>query len=509
CVNTPGSFVCQCQPGFRAQAPACGGEPGSPLHHCSPGLRTPSFQQVFTAQLCPSALRSGVSSFHSVSRYEELIYVHGPLLGSCVSHVAGGCLITRVSYVDECLESPAVCGDGPALCENTLGSYKCVCPAGYQGNGTHCEDENECASGAHGCDPNARCGNIIGSYFCQCHQGFSGDGRSCYDIDECAMNNARCEHNCSNESGGYSCQCAAGFRLDQDGHNCTDVDECLALSGTCEHLCINTQGSFQCSCRAGYQLHIDAHTCVDIDECKLHNGGCSHSCSNTVGGHVCHCPPPLLLAIDNLTCSDVRSCKLRNGGCEHTCALTAEGRVRCSCRSGWKLDVDLRSCVDVNECGDFTNGGCEQLCANHPAVCDPPCNNYGVCIAPNSCDCPPGYPGPGCSGTNLGVNSAFLSRTLVLWALVSRFRLSGLCFSHVLPTVRPRWHLHALEQVSVPSGLDWSRLPHSCDHPLRAPLSTRSHLQSSQHLYLSRGHRRPALPKTVSFCRFKQEGWSC
>lgn len=21
---------------------------------------------------------------------------------------------------------------------------------------------------------------------------------------------------------------------------------------------------------------------------------------------------------------------------------------------------------DVNECGDFTNGGCEQLCANHP-----------------------------------------------------------------------------------------------------------------------------------------------
>lgn len=97
CVNTPGSFVCQCQPGFRAQAPACGGEPGSPLHHCSPGLGTPSFQQAFTAQLCPSALRSGVSSFHCVSRYEELIYVHGPLLGSCVSHVAGGCLVTRVS----------------------------------------------------------------------------------------------------------------------------------------------------------------------------------------------------------------------------------------------------------------------------------------------------------------------------------------------------------------------------------------------------------------------------
>lgn len=32
------------------------------------------------------------------------------------------------------------------------------------------------------------------------------------------------------------------------------------------------------------------------------------------------------------------------------------------------------------------------------AVCEPPCHNYGVCVAPNSCDCPPGYPGLGCSG---------------------------------------------------------------------------------------------------------------
>lgn len=39
--------------------------------------------------------------------------------------------------VDECLESPELC-DGQAVCENTLGSYKCVCQAGYRGNGSHC-----------------------------------------------------------------------------------------------------------------------------------------------------------------------------------------------------------------------------------------------------------------------------------------------------------------------------------------------------------------------------------
>lgn len=43
-----------------------------------------------------------------------------------------------VPDVDECAESPAVC-DGQGVCENTLGSYKCVCRPGYRGNGTHCE----------------------------------------------------------------------------------------------------------------------------------------------------------------------------------------------------------------------------------------------------------------------------------------------------------------------------------------------------------------------------------
>lgn len=47
-------------------------------------------------------------------------------------------LYISVPDVDECMKSPELC-DGQGVCENTLGSYKCICRPGYQGNGTHCE----------------------------------------------------------------------------------------------------------------------------------------------------------------------------------------------------------------------------------------------------------------------------------------------------------------------------------------------------------------------------------
>ncbi|KAG5849838.1 hypothetical protein ANANG_G00075950 [Anguilla anguilla] len=360
CVNTPGSFICQCQPGFRAETPACVGP------------------------VCPDY---------------------------------------RVCQdVDECKESPDVCA-GQGVCENTLGSYKCVCELGYRGNGTHCEDENECASGRHGCDPNARCGNVVGSYFCQCYQGYSGDGYSCFDVDECALNNGDCQQGCGNQLGGYRCLCQPGYQLSLDRHNCTDVNECLSQNGTCEQNCTNTHGSFFCSCLPGYQLHIDGHSCVGQYCARILmsvscSGGCSHGCTNTPGGHICHCPHPLLLDLDQTTCVNVTSCDLRNGGCAHACAVRSEGRVHCSCKAGWELGEDQRSCLDVDECADFTSGGCQQVCVNHPGtfnctcregyqprsdapaqctpVCELPCANGGRCVGPGTCQCPSDYTGPQC-----------------------------------------------------------------------------------------------------------------
>lgn len=42
---------------------------------------------------------------------------------------------------------------------------------------------------------------------------------------------------------------------------------------------------------------------------------------------------------------DVTSCVLWNGGCDQLCSLGAEGRVKCSCREGWELASDQRTCL--------------------------------------------------------------------------------------------------------------------------------------------------------------------
>ncbi|XP_063960551.1 uncharacterized protein LOC129267997 isoform X2 [Lytechinus pictus] len=42
-------------------------------------------------------------------------------------------------------------------------------------------DLDECLTGIHGCDTNALCINTVGSYRCECRNGFEGDGFSCYE----------------------------------------------------------------------------------------------------------------------------------------------------------------------------------------------------------------------------------------------------------------------------------------------------------------------------------------
>ncbi|KAM4751281.1 adhesion G protein-coupled receptor E5-like [Anableps anableps] len=122
CMNTNGSYFCQCFSGFHA-----------------PNLKRKS---NFTAKE-----------------------------GQCID-------------INECLENNANCGPH-AKCSNLIGSYECSCNSGYinttTSNGTeHCEDIDECKEAKNQdkdiCGEKGICKNLNGSYLCRCDAGYTNYG---------------------------------------------------------------------------------------------------------------------------------------------------------------------------------------------------------------------------------------------------------------------------------------------------------------------------------------------
>ncbi|XP_069410538.1 signal peptide, CUB and EGF-like domain-containing protein 2 isoform X10 [Ovis canadensis] len=306
-------------------------------------------------------------------------------------------------------------------CLNIPGNYRCTCFDGFMlaHDGHNCLDVDECLENNGGCQHT--CLNVVGSYECRCKEGFflSDNQHTCIHRSEeglsCMNKNHGCSHICKEApKGSVACECRPGFELAKNQRDC--ILTCNHGNGGCQHSCEDTAEGPECSCHPQYKMHSDGRSCLEredialevmesnatsvadgdkrvkrrllMETCAVNNGGCDRTCKDTSTGVHCSCPVGFTLQMDGKTCKDIDECQTRNGGCDHFCRNTV-GSFDCSCKKGFKLLTDEKSCQDVDECSlDRT---CDHSCVNHPGTFTCACNEgytlYGFthCGDTNEC----------------------------------------------------------------------------------------------------------------------------
>ncbi|XP_063224126.1 protein kinase C-binding protein NELL1-like isoform X2 [Bacillus rossius redtenbacheri] len=247
CVNTHGSYVCECLPGYRRQ-----------------------------------------DKFNCVEMDECVEGKH-----DCHPHA--DCVNVLGSY--HCACRPGYSGDGYScqpVCNQTClngGECRspgvCSCRKGYSGGS--CElDLDECASNLHRCNEHSVCVNMPGWYYCKCKAGFrsifKGDtlGTTCEDIDECGEGLHTCygTARCENTDGGFRCSCPAGdaackLSCSFEGRELEDGSTARPAADPCR-LCECSAGVLACrdpacNCSGGPPAH-EAHCCPQCSPDKA----CQH-----------------------------------------------------------------------------------------------------------------------------------------------------------------------------------------------------------------------------------------
>ncbi|XP_044135564.1 fibrillin-1 [Bufo gargarizans] len=372
CLNTVGSYKCECVDGFNASITETEcidnrlGYCFTEVLHTMCQLGSSTQNSVTKSECCCNSGRGWgitceICPFPGTVQFKKLCpYGRG--------FTTGG------EDIDECHVLHGICRNGQ--CINERGSYKCECNPGYipDVTGTSCIDLDECTQSPKPC--NFICKNTDGSFQCSCPRGYilQEDRRSCKDLDECATKQHNCQFICVNTIGGFTCKCPPGFT--QHHTACIDNNECASDVNLCgaKGICQNTPGSYACDCQRGFSLDQSGMTCEDVDECDGSHR-CQHGCQNIVGGYRCSCPQGYLQHYQWNQCVDENECMSSQicGGA--TCHNTL-GSFKCICPTGFQFEHFGGSCHDINECGS-SQAPCSFGCSN----------TEGGYV----CGCPPGY----------------------------------------------------------------------------------------------------------------------
>lgn len=435
CANSDGSFECVCEPGFE-HASFDDDRTCSNFNECerNPSICDTNAQCFDTigSFSCECNLGWEVSSEDSNQCVDvnECLHSDVPEDNPCGEHSictnADGsfqchCIVgyfdetrsgpegaTICVDIDECVDDPAEVGlsllsnsihdcDSQGTCENSEGSFSCSCNPGYEGNGTICDNIDECALASLSdgsaieelddsdglCHTFAACVDTAGSFECACNSGYSAINQAgplvCEDIDECVGTPCANLKNseCVNVQGSFECVCDHGF-LNAPGI-CEDVNECAveSVAACCEGgtnktitdrngQCSNRIGSYDCECRDGYIESREqcGKSCVDIDECsipRLVEANCDPNaiCSNLDGSFVCNCREGY--DGDGSVCFNRNECDRKDW---HRCndihpCIDTDGSFFCDCGQncdleggcdGWTWNADEGTCEDKLEC---------------------------------------------------------------------------------------------------------------------------------------------------------------
>ncbi|XP_019908484.3 hemicentin-1 isoform X2 [Esox lucius] len=191
CQNTIGGYSCLCPRGYRSQGV---GRPCLDVDECQ---QTPS--------PCAHQCRNVPGSFRCLCPPGTVLLGDGR---SCAGLERGQAFSNGTS-VRARLRPQLVSSAGRPILSRHHGVSRITrqsCPIGYTNRDGTCVDVDECLL-RNPCQH--ECRNTIGSFQCLCPQGYQllSNGRSCKDIDECAVQNIQCGHNqmCFNTRGGYQC----------------------------------------------------------------------------------------------------------------------------------------------------------------------------------------------------------------------------------------------------------------------------------------------------------------
>eukprot|EP00079_Xenopus_tropicalis_P031382 XP_017945153.1 PREDICTED: protein kinase C-binding protein NELL1 [Xenopus tropicalis] len=307
CVNLPGSYRCDCVPGY---------------------IRVDDFS-------CTEHDECGEGES---SCDENAI---------CANSVRGHSCTCKPGYVGNGTVCRAFCEEGCRYGGTCVAPNKCLCPSGF--TGSHCEkDIDECAEGIIECHNHSRCVNLPGWFHCECRSGFhdngtySISGESCVDIDECALRTHTCWNDsaCVNLEGGFDCLCPSG-------PSCTgDCPHEGGLKRNGQVWTLKEDRCSVCSCKDG-KIFCRRTACdcqnpsVDLFCCPECDTRVTSQCLDQTGHKVYH-------SGDNWTYS-----------CQQCRCL--EGEVDC-----WPLTCPILTC----EYTTISEGECCPHCVDDPCIAD-------------------------------------------------------------------------------------------------------------------------------------------